>query len=438
MTETQAPETPMTAAPVPATPPCRGALADLPRQPLEAVVIGAGQAGLTAAHHLVREGLVPGETMVVLDSDRGPGGAWQHRWDALTLGKAHGIHDLPGMPLGTPDPDVPASRIVADYYGRFEERNGLDVRRPVHVDAVRDAGRGDAGRGDARNSATGRGEQRSLLRVETDCGAVLTRTVVNATGTWDHPFVPGLPGIETFTGGQLHTRDFRRVEDLAGLRVAVLGGGISAVQFLLALEGHADTVWLTRRPPDFVAERFDNRWGAEVERNVNARTAAGYSPVSVVRTTGIPPWPEYLAGIDRGVLVSRGWPERIAPRGLVMPSAVGAAGDDPVAGQPGVTDRSTLVQPRSWQPWTDGRSVDVDVLFWNTGFRAALGHLAPLQLRERGGGIRMLDPVRPAREPRLLLVGYGASASTLGATRAGRRAAREALRVLREEPVARP
>lgn len=70
----------------------------------------------------------------------------------------------------------------------------------------------------------------------------------------------------------------------------------------------------------------------------------------------------------------------------------------------------------------------MDVIFWNTGFRAATGHLSPLRLREPGSrGIHMDGRVSVARDPRVLLVGYGSSASTLGATRAGREAARVAL-----------
>jgi len=63
----------------------------------QVVVIGAGQAGLAVAYYLRRFELVPGEDFVILD--RGPytGGAWQHRWDALKLGSAHHVNDLPGM-----------------------------------------------------------------------------------------------------------------------------------------------------------------------------------------------------------------------------------------------------------------------------------------------------------------------------------------------------
>ena len=54
---------------------------------LDAVVVGAGQAGLSTSYHLRRRGL----EHVVLDADPEPGGAWRHRWDSLTMGDVHGV-----------------------------------------------------------------------------------------------------------------------------------------------------------------------------------------------------------------------------------------------------------------------------------------------------------------------------------------------------------
>ena len=69
------------------------------------VVIGAGQAGLSAAYHLKRRGFVGAfeesgapHTFIVLDANPLPGGAWQHRWDSLTMRTVNSIFDLPGMP----------------------------------------------------------------------------------------------------------------------------------------------------------------------------------------------------------------------------------------------------------------------------------------------------------------------------------------------------
>lgn len=77
--------------------------------------------------------------------------------------------------------------------------------------------------------------------------------------------------------------------------------------------------------------------------------------------------------------------------------------------------------------WADGTEQLADVILWCTGFRSALDHLAPLQLREESGGIVMTGRLatQVAKDPRIHLVGYGPSASTIGANRAGGAAARE-------------
>ena len=344
---------------------------------LQVVIIGAGQAGLSAAYHLQRQGLRPDRDFLVLDANEGPGGAWRHRWDSLTFGAAHNIHDLPAMELGTPDPTEPASRVVARYYGDYEKEFGLNVHRPVRVQKVQGL---DGG-----------------LTVRTDKGTWETRLLINATGTWDRPYWPYYPGRDVFQGRQLHTRDFVSADEFHNKRVVVVGAGTSAVQFLLQLaDVGATTTWVTRRPPSFTDRTFDSEWGRDVERRVHARTKAGLPPSSVVSVTGLPLTAQYRAGIESGILRSRGPLKRITETGIELDG---------------------------------GGMVPADVILWATGFRAALDHLQPLKLREPGGGIRM-DGVTVLKDERVLLVGYGASASTLGATRAGRTAAIQAVRRL--------
>ena len=72
---------------------------------VDVVVIGAGQAGLSAGYFLANRGLRPHTDFVVLDGNDGPGGAWRHRWPSLTLGGAHGIHPLPGLDLDSAPTD---------------------------------------------------------------------------------------------------------------------------------------------------------------------------------------------------------------------------------------------------------------------------------------------------------------------------------------------
>ncbi|GAB2674438.1 NAD(P)-binding domain-containing protein [Saccharopolyspora gloriosae] len=344
---------------------------------VEVVVIGAGQAGLSSAHHLSRSGFEPDREFVVLDADTGAGGAWRHRWPSLRIGGVHGIHDLPGLALEETDGARPASEVVSEYFARYEREFELPVRRPVAVRAVR-RGPGDR------------------LLVESGSDTWAARAVINATGTWTKPFLPHYPGQRTFTGRQLHVADYHDAAEFRGLRVAVVGGGISAVELLAEISEVAETTWVTRRPPVFGDDEFTPDRGRRAVAEVDRRVRAGLPPGSVVSVTGLPPTAAVERARERGVLDRNPMFERITPSGL---------------------------------RWADGGELPVDVILWATGFRAALDHLAPLGLREPGGGIRM-DGTRVVAEPRLHLVGYGPSASTIGTNRAGRSAAREVRRLL--------
>ncbi|MET9773263.1 NAD(P)-binding domain-containing protein [Streptomyces sp. NPDC006367] len=352
---------------------------------VEAVVVGAGQAGLAGAYHLRRSGFEPERDFVVLDHAPGPGGAWQFRWPSLTYGRVHGMHSLPGMELTGADPARPSAAVVSEYFAAYEDAFGLRVRRPVDVRAVRE---GDGGR----------------LLVETSDGTWSTRALINATGTWDRPFWPRYPGQETFRGRQLHTAQYAGPEEFAGQRVVVVGGGASGTQHLLELAPYAAaTTWVTRRPPVFREGPFDENAGRAAVALVEERVRRGLPPESVVSVTGLPLNDAVRAGLESGVLDRRPMFDRITPDGV---------------------------------EWDDGRRVSADVVLWATGFRAAVGHLRPLRLREPGGGIRV-EGTRAVADPRIHLVGYGPSASTVGAGRAGRAAVRDIRRLLaEEEPVA--
>ncbi|KNB54245.1 pyridine nucleotide-disulfide oxidoreductase [Streptomyces caatingaensis] len=350
---------------------------------VDVVVAGAGQAGLSTAYHLRRDGYEPERDFVVLDRAPGPGGAWRHRWPTLTYGRVHGMHALPGMPLTGADDDRPSSEVIGGYFAAYEDAFGLRVRRPVAVRAVREAGDG-------------------RLRVETSDGVWLARALVNATGTWDRPFWPRYPGQELFRGRQLHTAQYAGPEEFAGRRVVVVGGGTSAVQHLLEIaEVATATTWVTRRPPVFREGPFDEERGREAVALVEERVRHGLPPQSVVSVTGLPMTEAMRRAEEAGVLRRLPMFDRLTPTGVA---------------------------------WADGTETAADTVLWATGFRAALDHLAPLRLREPGGGIRV-EGTRAVRDPRVHLVGYGPSASTIGANRAGR----EAVRALRRPPLpARP
>ncbi len=345
---------------------------------VDVAVIGAGQAGLSSGYFLRRAGLEPGSGFVLLDRSPRPGGAWQFRWPTLTFATVHGVHQLPGMKVPEPDQQTPVAGVISQYFADYESAFDLRVRRPVNVHRVSD---GSGGR----------------LLLDTDAGTWSARALINATGSWDKPFWPHYPGQGRFAGRQLHTVDYRGPDEFAGRRVVVVGGGASGIQLLMEIaEVAAGTVWVTRRPPDFTTRPFDEEWGRQVEARVADRVRRGLPPESVVRATGYPLTPEIVAARERGVLDRLPMFDRITRDGVA---------------------------------WDDGRFEPADVILWATGFRAAVDHLAPLGLRRPGGGIAV-DGTQAIDDPRVQFVGYGPSASTIGANRAGRVAVRNVLRFL--------
>lgn len=385
---------------------------------LAVVVIGAGQAGLSAAYYLAARGLRPWADFVVLDANTGPGGAWRHRWDSLTLGGVHGIHPLPGSTFDDPDPDEPANRAVPRYYGEYEQRFDLPVLRPVTVTAV--------------------SHDDGVFVIDTERGRFTADTVINATGTWDSPYIPHYPGIDGYAGVQLHIHDYRDAERFRGRRVLVVGAGTSALQSIQELHAHgARTVWAARRTPQWTDRAFDRDWGLDVERAVTARTRQGLPPLSVSAVTGIPLNDRYVPDIRAGLLVWRGRVARFDAHTVTLdgPGADGSGAPDQGAAQAFVDPE--VVGRLPGRPVTDPSDgtvlwrTPVDAVLWATGFRPHIRHLNPLGIREPGGGILMADDgVTAVRMPGLFLAGYGASASTLGATRAGRKAAVRALHAL--------
>lgn len=301
------------------------------------------------------------------------------------MATVNGIFDLPGMPK-PPIRATDASRAaVPAYFAAYEREFAFPILRPVRVTAVR------------RDDDDPEGD----LLVESSGGDWRTRAVINATGTWTNPRLPIYPGAESFTGRQLHTRDYVSNAAFAGERVAIVGGGISAVQQLEEISRVATTFWYTRREPVFLENGFEpETTGRSTIEKVVADVEAGRPTGSVVSYTGLG-WTSYtIAARERGALERRPMFTAIEPTGVRE---------------------------------ADGSFTPVDAILWATGFKAALSHLDPLDLRGPLGGIP-LDGTRVASEPRVHLIGFGPSQSTVGANRAGREAVASLLKTVLREP----
>jgi thioredoxin reductase len=352
------------------------------------VVIGAGQAGLSVSFYLKRLGLEPATDFVVLDRGPGTGGAWQFRWEALRIGSAHRINDLPGMDeLGvsfeTADRQAPAKDVVADYYARYEQHYGLQVVRPADVKLVTNRGTDLAVEAlIGEPDWTGRPPQEEIV----------ADILVNATGTWGSPFIPWYPGMNEFEGTHVHTTDYGSAADFVGKSVIVVGGGTSAIGFLLELETIADELtWVSRRPVEFNDGQLDIEAAVTSVAVQDEAARTGRALPSIVSGTGVPRTRRIQAGIERGLLVAKPMFSSIEPDGV---------------------------------RWPDGTFQRADAIVWSTGFRPELRHLAPLKLREKEGGVSV-GAGSSWKDPRIFFAGYGPQASTIGANRAGRTIARQ-------------
>lgn len=329
------------------------------------MVIGGGQAGLAAGYYLRRAQV----DHVIVDDNERPGGSWSHYWDSLQLFSPADHSMLPGwwMPK-EPGREYPSAQHVTRYLAAYEERYSLPVRRPVRVTAVERAG--------------------DVLRVRTDRETLQARHVISATGSWRCPHIPHLPGSDLFRGRQMHTVDYRNPHELAGQRVAVVGGGNSAAQILAELSLVAETLWATSRPPRFLPDDLDGRALFAIATRQKQAVERGEDAEGIGDLGNIVPVPSVRRARDRGDLERVPMFDRLTPTGVA---------------------------------WDDGTTWDCDAVLWCTGFRPALGHLEPLGVIDEHGRV----PVKGNRaidEPRLHLLGHGhwtgfASDTIIGAGR---------------------
>ncbi|MCM0619266.1 NAD(P)-binding domain-containing protein [Nocardioides bruguierae] len=371
---------------------------DLPAS-VDVAVIGGGQSALAFGYHLRRiergrtaRGLPP-LRVVVLDAHPAPGGAWQDMWPTLHLFSPAEHSSLPGRLMPGTSEEYPDAAHVVEYLTDHERRFGLDVRRPVRVFSL------TAGRAGG-------------LVLRTDDGVLDARHVVNATGTWDRRFIASLPGLGTFRGQVLHTRDYRDAESLEDARVLVVGGGNSAAQIAADLLGTAAVVrWAARRPPQFLPDDVDGRTLFEVASQAVAARAAGEEHAGVGSLGDVVAVASVRRARDEGGLVARAMPARFTPDGV---------------------------------QWPDGSTERFDAVVLATGFRPALDHLRGLGLTWRGGHPAASAPpgspfpVRSADDPRLWFLGYGdwcgaASATLVGVGRPARDLATALVTALDEE-----
>lgn len=207
---------------------------------VDVAIIGSGFSGLGMAIALLKDGR---EDFVILEKANGVGGTWR---DNTYPGCACDVPSHLYSFSFEPNPDwsrvyssQPEIRAylegVADKYGlRPYLRFGRTVTKMVFDEAG------------------------GFWRVTTDDGQVITaRVVVSGTGGLSRPMLPNIKGMERFKGRTFHSAWWDHGYDLTGKRVAVIGTGASAIQFVPQIVPKVKSLTLFQRTPPWIVPKMD-------------------------------------------------------------------------------------------------------------------------------------------------------------------------------------
>lgn len=290
---------------------------------IDTIVIGAGQAGLSAGYHLKKAG----REFLILDSYARVGDNWRCHWDSLRLYSPARAASLPGMKFPAKKSAYPTKDEMATYLETYQATYDLPVRGGVRVERVARAG------------------ERYVVTC-TDGTSYTCDNVVVATGTFGRtPHVPALAGGLSPAIRQLHSSDYKRPGQLQPGAVLVVGASHSGgdIAFEAGTAGHP--VVLSGPIHGQVPFRLEKR-AARVafpvlfflaQHVLTLRTPIGRKIRPEVRAHGGP-----LIRVKK---------EDLATAGVEMVPARTV----------GVKDGRPLLE--------DGRVVDVTNIVWCTGFR---------------------------------------------------------------------
>lgn len=204
-------------------------------------IVGSGFGGLGTAIRLRREGIAD---FVVLERAGDVGGTWR---DNTYPGCACDVPSYLYSFSFAPNPDwthrYSRQAEIWRYLQRCADRFGVTPHIRFRHE-VRSATWDDASR---------------RWRMETSQGPLTASSLVLATGPLSVPALPALPGLSRFSGRVFHSAQWDHSFDLAGRRVAVMGTGASAVQFVPEIQPQVAKLYLFQRTPAWVLPRFERR-----------------------------------------------------------------------------------------------------------------------------------------------------------------------------------
>jgi putative flavoprotein involved in K+ transport len=347
----------------------------------DVIVIGGGQSGLVTGYFLKQHI----NDFVILDANEEIGGSWQHYYESLKLFSPAKWAELPGLPFPGDPSHFPNRYEVIDYLREYARVHELPVRSGVRVQRVEKDSDG--------------------FTVYTDDGsAYRARAVISATGPFNTPHIPHIPGMEAFKGETLHSYNYHRPEPYAGQHVIVVGSRDSAMQIAYELAQVARVSMAVRHHLKFMPRRF-----------------LGFSTFWWLHETGYDELPLGLFTDLKGT-------DRIMGKEPYQ-SALANGNPKPKPMFTRMTETGVV--------WGDGTVENADTVLFATGYRQGLDYLEPLGALDEEGRACHKGGVSD-RVPGLFYVGlFGqrsqASATLRGVDRDARIIAKKTAQYLRQQ-----
>ncbi len=206
---------------------------------VKVAIIGCGFGGVDAAVQLLK---ADERDFVVIDRADGPAGCWRaNHYPGVACDVPSNLYSLSYAPNPSWTRTYSPGPEIADYIERVARDYGVlrKTRFGVNVES-------------ATWDETG---QRWV--VATDGGTVRAQFLISALGPLTEPVYPDIPGRERFTGVLLHSARWDDTIDLTGKRIAAIGTGASAIQFVPEVAKQALELDVYQRTAPWVLPRTD-------------------------------------------------------------------------------------------------------------------------------------------------------------------------------------
>jgi len=211
-------------------------------------IVGSGFSGLGMAIKLKQEGI---EDFVILERDRQVGGTW---WANTYPGCGCDVPSHLYSFSFAPNPDWTRTYSRQPEIEAYLQRVAADFGVLPHV----------------RLGTTVTGarwdDDAQRWTVETDHGDVIARVLVSAAGALSEPSTPDIPGLDSFQGHAFHSARWDHDYDLEGKRVAVIGTGASAIQFVPTIAPDVAQMHVFQRTAPWIMPHSDRPISARERR----------------------------------------------------------------------------------------------------------------------------------------------------------------------------